>query len=276
MKKIFITIVSLLLLEALWCLIVRPIFDNIPPINESTKTCLVTGSSSGIGLEIVRTMVKRGWTVIGIARRKDVLERINQELGDMFIAYVCDVGKTEQVHTACQNIKARGLKPTLFFLSAGIGDIEQPFNPLLDIHRNTFATNYFGVINWVDEWLPAVKIFGGGTFVVVSSLAAIFSSPEAAGYGASKAAINACFQALRLQYRDDNIGFVTILPGPVQTEMLKVKKELPFTHSPEEEAAYIVEQVFKQKNQIEPSWFYSCLMRFLQWLPDAISMKMIK
>ena len=67
------------------------------------------------------------------------------------------------------------------------------------------------------------------------------------------------------------IGFVTVLPGPVATDMLKgVPKNIPFIHQPDDEARYIVEQVFKRKTQIEPSWFYASLFRILNWLPDCL------
>ena len=50
-------------------------FDQSPPINESTKTCLITGASSGIGRSIAVEMVKRGWKVAGIARHEEKLKR---------------------------------------------------------------------------------------------------------------------------------------------------------------------------------------------------------
>lgn len=276
MKKFLIT--TIILLAALigaWHFFIRPALDSIPSINESTKTCLITGASSGIGLEITRDMIKRGWQVIGVARRENTLKTIAQELGSSFIPFVCDVSNPAQVHATSEEIKAAQLKPTLFFLNAGTGDTETPFQQLLDLHQRTFATNYFGVISWIDEWLPAVKTFGGGTFVGTSSMASFFSGPGAAGYSASKAALNEAFRSLRLQYRHENIGFAIVLPGPVKTEMIKSKKELPMMQAPEETAAYIVEQVFRQKKQIEPSWFYSCVMRILAWLPDTITEKII-
>lgn len=241
------------------------------PINQSTKTCLVTGASSGIGYEISREMIKRGWKVIGIARREEKLKEIAKELGANFIPFKCDVSIPTQIHEISNSIKKRGLQPTLFFLNAGIGFPPNKFEPMLNKHKQTFDTNYFGVIAWVDEWVNEVTKFGGATFVATSSVASIFGG--SAGYGASKAAINACFNALRLQYHFDNINFVLVLPGPVATGMLKSEKPLPFTHQPADEAKYIVEQVFKGKKQIEPNWIYSCFLRVLSCLPDWLALK---
>jgi 3-hydroxy acid dehydrogenase / malonic semialdehyde reductase len=275
MKKFLIISVLTIFIIGAWYFIM-PLFDRIPPINESTKTCLVTGASSGIGAAISSEMVKRGWKVIGIARRKDKLEELTKKLGQEFIPFVCDVSQSSQIHLTSEEIKKQNLKPSLFFLNAGTGLIE-PSNKLSQqIHVDTFNTNYFGVIGWVEEWINDIKNFGGGTFVATSSVASLFATPSSASYSASKAAINKCFQSLRLQYLNDNIGFSIVLPGPVATDMLKGGEKLPFIHTPEQEATYIVKQVFKRNKQIEPSWFYSCLLRILNWLPDRLVLKVLK
>jgi 3-hydroxy acid dehydrogenase / malonic semialdehyde reductase len=242
-------------------------------IDQTTKTCLVTGASSGIGREISREMIKRGWKVIGIARREEKLKELAQGLGSVFIPYTCDVSIPEQIHEVSSAIKKQQLKPTLFFLNAGTGSADIKFQPMLTKHKKTFDTNYFGTIAWVDEWINDVKVFGGGTFVATSSVMALFGNTP--GYCASKAAINACFKALRLQYYYENIGFVIVMPGPVATDMLKTPRPLPFTHKPADDAKYIVEQVFKGKKQIEPSWFYSIVLRVLNWLPDSVAVKIL-
>lgn len=246
-------------------------YSDRHPINQSTKTCLITGASSGIGYEISRKMIKRGWKVVGVARREEKLKDIAQELGADFIPFKCDVSVPAQIKQTSELIKKQGLQPTLFFLNAGTGAGDVKFEPILDKHKQTFDTNYFGVVAWIDEWVNDVKTFGGGTFVATSSIASIFGS--APGYCASKAALNSCFNALRLQYYHDGIDFVLVLPGPVATDMLKTPKPLPFTHQPADEAKYIVENVFKGKKQIEPAWFYSFFLRILSLLPDWVALK---
>lgn len=245
------------------------------PINQSTKTCLITGVSSGIGREMAREMVKRGWTVIGIARRKEKLKELEQELGGTFIAYICNVGVSQQIHLISNAIKKRNLKPTLFFLNAGTGTNEIKFQPILADHKQMFVTNYFGVIAWVDEWLNDVKSHGGGTFVATSSVAALFSGPGAGGYGATKAALNTCFRSLRWQYCNNDIGFVIVMPGPVQTALLKTDKPMLFTHQPDAEARYIIDRVFKGESTIEPSWIYAWALRILNALPESTAMLII-
>lgn len=271
-KKLSV-LVALFSLGVLWYFFVYYI-DHMP-VNEKTKTCLVTGASSGIGLEICREMVKRGWKVIGVARRQNRLTNLAKQLGPRFAPFVCDVSVEEQIRQTSDKIRKQGLKPTLFFLNAGTGDIEDKFKPFLENHRKTFATNYFGTVTWVEEWINDVKALGGGTFVATSSISSLFASPLAGGYAASKAAINLCFEGFRLQYRADNIGFVLALPGPVRTNMLKTDKPVPFTHEPNEEALAIVDGVFAGKKRIEPAWFYSIVFRLFRLLPDRFVLKFL-
>lgn len=244
-------------------------------LNQNTKTCVITGASSGIGKEIAKEMVGKGWTVIGVARRANLLEELHNELGNKFIPYVCDVSDSKQVHDISEAIKNSGLKPTLFFLNAGTGYVEPPYKISSELHKNIFNTNYFGVINWVEEWITTVKSFGGGTFVATSSIASLFTTPGSAPYGASKAAVNACFESYRLLYLYENIGFSIILPGPVDTEMLKGCRKLPFKQNSAYMAKIIVDKVFEDERIIEPSKFYIIVTKLFKFLPDRLVLKIL-
>jgi len=72
-------------LTVLSAFLVFSLIDRRIPVNQTTKTCLVTGASSGIGREIAREMVKRDWTVIGVARGEEKLKELERELGNKFI-----------------------------------------------------------------------------------------------------------------------------------------------------------------------------------------------
>jgi short-subunit dehydrogenase len=251
-------------------------YDRNAPINQTTKTCLITGASSGIGRELAHEMITRGWTVIGIARRTQLLTTLQQEFGKQFIPFVCDVADLKQVHTVCEQIKAQELQPTLFFLNAGTVHNEQKWNFSTAAHQKTFATNYFGTIAWIEEWLPSIKK-SGATFVATSSLLARLAAPNFEAYTTSKCALVHCFTALSRQYLSDNIGFTVVLPGPVDTEMLRgaQARQLPFIHTAKDEARRIVEGVFAGKKQIEPSWFYSLSFSLLNYLPDWLLIKVL-
>ncbi|GFY65278.1 fatty acyl-CoA reductase [Trichonephila inaurata madagascariensis] len=182
------------------------------------KICLITGASSGIGESLAQLLIKDGWFVVGIARRTEKLEKIKEELGSNFLPITCDVGKSENIRNSSDFLKKQNIIPKLFFLNAGCGEIEGEFHT--DIHRKTFETNYFGIINWIEEWLSHSN---STTFVAISSLVAVHATPHASGYCASKAALRSCFESLKIQYANSATKFITVMPGPVKTDMLKSK-----------------------------------------------------
>jgi len=250
-----------------------------PPVNQTTKTCLITGASSGLGRALAVEMVKQGWKVIGIGLRAELLNELQKQLGEQsFIPYVCDVSNREDVHHASDEMKTKGLQPTLFFLNAGIPLREEKGKVSAADHQRIFATNYLGVVVWIDEWLNAVQTYGGGTFVATSSISALASMPNSAAYGASKVALLSCFKSLQLQYKKDNVCFSVVALGEVATETFnpnifyKIQKgeklsfiQSLFVHLPEDDARYIVKQVFNGKKQIESSWLCSAVARLISW-----------
>lgn len=272
MKKIIsgiLIIISTLTILFLIYWMILPYIDKTVPINESSKTCLVTGASYGLGREISKIMVKKGWKVIGIARSEEPMKQLSKELGPNFIYYICDVSKFDCVKSTSDTIKNLQLKPTLFFLNAGIGDLEIPYKFSLKRNQELFNTNYFGTVAWIEQWLNSVKSYGGGTFIGISSISSLFPM-NIATYGATKSAINTLFHSLRLQYRNDNIGFTAVILGPIKTRLCR---RTAHVHDPAIDAQYIIDKVFERRKQIETNMYFSTLFRIFNWLPDWIALK---
>ena len=133
--------------------------------------------------------------------------------------------------------------------------------------------NYFGVIAWIEEWLPSCEA-KETTFVGISSILALFSTPKGAAYCASKAALKSAFDSLRIQYADSNLTFITVMPGPVDTAMLKSDKPVPFKVPPYDAAKLILKKVLAKKAIIIFPLFYRIFFRLLKLL-SASSVKKI-
>ncbi|MFV1010833.1 SDR family NAD(P)-dependent oxidoreductase [Wolbachia endosymbiont of Nasonia vitripennis] len=235
------------------------------------KTCLITGASSGIGESLARLLIKDGWFVVGIARRTEKLEKLKEELGSNFLPITCDVSKSENIKNSSDFLKKQNIIPNLFFLNAGCGEIEDKFHT--NIHRKTFETNYFGVINWIEEWIHHNSL---ATFAVISSLVAMHATPHASAYCASKAALKSCFQSLKIQHANSSTKFITIMPGPVKTDMFKSNKPLPFIWEPEKAAAYILKSIFKGKKVIAFPIFWRLFFHILQILPTKMTARILR
>lgn len=238
---------------------------------------LVTGASSGIGKALVKELLHQGYEVIGVSRSQEKLAQVKSELdNDSFLTYACDVSSLESVKDVTKNLKEKNIIPQLFFLNAGIAG-ESAMEPVdkidLEIHERIFVVNYFGVLNWVKEWLEPCRNNGMGTFVVTSSINAIFAPPGGSAYSASKAAIAKAFDGFRLAHSNSGLKFLTVFSGPVDTPGLAGK--LPFTWSPEKMAKYMITKAKKGKARSNPSLFYSTFCKTLDVLPDKMVFKIL-
>lgn len=242
------------------------------------QVALVTGASSGIGKAISKELAKRGWEVIGIARSQDKLDHLKSELKEAFIPIVCDVSKKEDVEAASKALLGKNLCPTLFFLNAAVAgefSIENPNRFDLKIHENIMRVNYFGVLSWVEFWEKPCMENRGANFIVTSSVNAFFAPPRGSAYSASKAAISKAFESLSLTYFGTNLRFSVVYAGPVDTEGLKVPRNLPFTWKPEKMAKSMVDFALTYKSSCEPSFFYRIVSRMLNILPVKYTMKLL-
>ena len=246
-------------------------------MKNTKKICLITGASSGIGKHIAYEMVHRGWQVIAVARSKKKLDELHNVLGnDNLIPMVCDVSNFDQVKEVSTKIKNKDLYPTLFFLNAGDGSEENDKGIDWELHKRIFDVNYFGTISWVNQWINLLKEKDGGVFVATSSIQSYRGMPGAAAYGASKSALNHCFESLDAMYYKDNIRFPIIYPGPVDTAMLKTDKPLPFTWKPKKAAKYIVRKVLKGSTKIKFPLFWVILMRIVTLLPNKLYLRIFR
>lgn len=241
------------------------------------RICLITGASSGIGKCIAYEMVHRGWLVIAIGRSGNKLDDLGEVLGkDNLVPMVCDVSKFDHVKEVSTEIRNKNLYPTLFFLNAGDGDEENDKGLDWELHKKTFNVNYFGTISWVDQWIAQLKEKDGGIFVATSSLQSSRGMPGAAAYGASKSALNHCFESMDAMYYKDNIRFHVIYPGPVDTAMLKTDEPLPWTWKPEKAAKYIVRKVLKGSTKIKFPLSWVILMGIVKILPNKLYLRIFR
>lgn len=236
------------------------------------KTILITGASSGVGEEITRLTIKEGWNVIGIARNFQKLQELKEELGDAFRPIECDVADLNRVMEISIQLKQENIYPSIFFLNAGIAEIELK-GIEQESQKRTFATNYFGVINWLEIWLNDC-LMKKTIFVCMSSPLVICPLPKMSGYCASKAALKSSFESLRVQYADSKISFLTVFPGAMNTGIIqnRMKKKILFLDSPKQAA----EKIFRRILKVEEEIYLAPIRRILLIALSLFSKKIIK
>jgi NAD(P)-dependent dehydrogenase (short-subunit alcohol dehydrogenase family) len=190
---------------------------------------VVTGASSGIGRSLALVLATRGATVVGLARRKDLLDELQLELGRSTPesqAVVCDVGDPDAFRDVLGAAEDRHGRIDHLVNNAGI-DIMLPVTgleagappPDPATVRTVFDVNFFSVVTGTLAVLPGMLERGSGVIVNVSSDSARAPEPKQGGYAASKAAISAFSESIAHEVAPAGVHVHVLYPGWVPTAM---------------------------------------------------------
>lgn len=170
------------------------------------KTVLITGCSSGFGLETAQYFLDRDWKVIATMRtpREDALPR-----SERLRVLALDVTDAQSVRQA---VEAAGAIDVLVN-NAGIGLLSAFEGSSMDTVRDVFETNTFGTLAMTRAVLPQFRQRRAGVIVNVTSSVTLKSLPLLAVYTASKAAVNAFTESLALELAPFDIRVRLVLPG---------------------------------------------------------------
>ncbi len=170
------------------------------------QTILITGCSSGFGLDTARTFLDRGWNVVATMRtpRPDVLPR-----SEHLRVLALDVTDPESIHDA---VEAAGPVDALVN-NAGVGLLSVFEGTAMDTVRATFETNTFGAMAVTQAFLPQFRARQAGVVVNVSSSTTLLPLPLLAVYTATKAALNAFTESLALELQPFDVRVRLVLPG---------------------------------------------------------------
>jgi NAD(P)-dependent dehydrogenase (short-subunit alcohol dehydrogenase family) len=170
------------------------------------KTVLITGCSSGFGLDIARLFLDRGWNVIATMRspREDVLPA-SQNLRILPL----DVRDEESVRSL---VEAAGPIDVLVN-NAGIGWLNALEGTPIDVISDVFETNTIGTMRMAQAVLPQFREKRDGVIINVTSSVTLKPLPLLSVYTASKAAVNAFTESLALELEPFGIRVRIVLPG---------------------------------------------------------------
>ncbi len=186
------------------------------------KVIIITGCSTGIGRELAFRMNSLGWTVAATARHIAMLEPL-REAG--CLTFTLDVTITDQIDRVIREILEQTGRIDMLVNNAGYGLIM----PLMDIPADElerqFRTNVTGTLELIRKVAPVMKKQGSGTIVNMGSISGIAPTPFAGSYCASKAAIHAWSDVLRMELKPFGISVVTLQPGGIATDFGKNSSE---------------------------------------------------
>jgi NAD(P)-dependent dehydrogenase (short-subunit alcohol dehydrogenase family) len=184
------------------------------------RSILITGCSSGIGLACARTLKARGWRVLATARREADLERLAMEEGLETLKLELSDGRS--VAAAADEALGRTDRQLYaLFNNAGMAQMGAIEDLSTDHLRYQLEVNVVGAHELIRRVLPAMRTNGTGRIVQCSSVLGLVAAPYRGAYCASKYAIEALSDALRLELHGTGIAVSLIEPGPIRTRLLE-------------------------------------------------------
>lgn len=181
----------------------------------ANRVALVTGASSGIGEVTARKLRSLGFTVYGAARRVDRLEALRN---DDIRPLAMDVTDEDSMAAGIATILEREDRIDVLVNNAGYGSYGAIEDVAIDEARRQFEVNVFGAARLTQLVLPTMREQRSGTIVNISSMGGKFTTPLGGWYHATKFALEALSDALRLEVSPFGIDVVVIEPGGIATE----------------------------------------------------------
>ncbi len=186
------------------------------------KVIFITGASSGFGFELAKDLALKNHIVYGVARRKEKLD-VLEEFGVMTACV--DVQDDTSIKNIINRIIMEQGRIDVVYCNAGYGHYNTIENTKVEEVQRQLDVNVLGVHRVIREVLPYMRQKRNGRIVITTSLVANVSIPFGGWYAASKHALDAMANALRMETEDLGIDIVTIEPGRVKTEFGKVSFE---------------------------------------------------
>jgi hypothetical protein len=184
------------------------------------ETALITGASAGIGEEFARQLAGRGYDLILVARRRDRLEQLAEQVPTTAHVLECDL--VSHAADLPAQVDELGVDVDLLVNNAGFG-LRGRFLEL-DPKREAeiVRVNCEAVVTLTHAFVPAMVERRRGGVITVASTAGMQPLPYEATYGASKAFAISFMEALWMELRGTGVRVTVVNPGPVKTEWQSV------------------------------------------------------
>jgi short-subunit dehydrogenase len=192
---------------------------SLPPASEGS-TVVVTGASSGIGTELARGLAGRGYPLLLVARRKERLDSLAEDLHQKHLikvetmsADLADAGARAELAQRIQAERIAGVCNCAGFGTSG------SFSALpLDREREELIVNALALMELTHAALPGMIERGAGAVLNVASIAAFQPMPGMAVYSATKAFVQTFSEAVHEELHGTGVSCTVLCPGPVPTE----------------------------------------------------------
>jgi short-subunit dehydrogenase len=192
------------------------------------KVAIITGASSGIGLAASRLLSKKGAKVILVARSKERLEKLADEIPGS-IAIAADMTRVSEIREMARRAKEHFGRIDILVNNAGQG-YDAPVEKIrLEPFRHIFDLDLVGPLVAMQEVIPIMRGQGGGSIVNISSATALAAWPNMGPYSSMKRALSGISLTARAELGKDSIRVSVVYPYATATDFEKntIKNDVP-------------------------------------------------
>lgn len=199
--------------------ITKRLLRQATAIDLNHKVVLITGASTGLGLQLARECAARGAKLVICARTEERLRQAEQDLTDRgaeVLAVVADVSKKDDVAALVQAAHIRFGGVDVLICNAGVIQVGQFESMRAEQFESAMNGMFFGTLYPIQELLPSLANRPGGRIAIVSSIGGKVSVPHMLPYDAAKFALAALGEGLRTELGQNGIPVTTIYPGLIR------------------------------------------------------------
>jgi short-subunit dehydrogenase len=193
--------------------------------NGQSQTALITGATSGIGLELARLFAKDGYNLVLVARTEHDLQecarQLQQEGAGQITVIPKDLFLPQAAQELYEEVRAQGITVDILVNDAGQGE----FGPFVDIdlqrHINIIQLNVTSLTVLTQLFAKDMVTRGSGKILQLASIVSKMPSPLQAVYGATKAYVYSLTESLINELKDTGVSMTALLPGATDTDFFR-------------------------------------------------------
>jgi uncharacterized protein len=247
----------------------------------SGKTALVTGASSGLGVDFARELAQLGCRLVLVARREDRLKQVQAELqaqyGVSVMTVTLDLGDPQAPQMLYDHLKAQNLPVDVLVNNAGFGVFGMELDIPWDKTRQMLMLDIVALSHLTKLFARDMVKRKFGYLLQVASIGAYQPSPTYAAYSAAKSYVKSFSQALNYELRGTGVSSTALCPGVTATEFLQVsgqkstwyQRTLMMT-SPQV-AALGIRAMLKRRYTLVPGFLNWITALFTNLTPDPVN-----
>lgn len=192
-------------------------------MTDSKQLAVITGASSGIGLELARNFARKGFDIVIAAEDQELAAATAELSGDSGDVHAVrtDLATPEGVEMLAAAITSTGRPVDALCINAGIGNGGAFVDIPLEDEQRLLGLNIAHPVHLAKRLLPGMVRRGRGRVLFTSSIAATMPGPFYATYAASKAFVLSFAEALRHELKDTGVTVTALMPGPADTEFFE-------------------------------------------------------